>query len=807
MMDTGKRAYPVGVFDLSPAVEKPFWAQVNKRIEIKDKTGSLLTVLKPEPDGVQAWVDCTLNGECTLELELPATNNKIQYITDENFIYCDNREFVLEDLNSVTITKNEKGEIVFKAKARESWCLLDKRHITVCNDADYDPNDLEVIITEYGASTGGYSAGTAGCALAYLLQGSGWTLDVCDVTGIRELRTQQESVLSNIKNVQSLWGGYLVWDSVNHKLSLRSDDTWRPNAGYEIRFSKNQLGIERNFNYNVVTKMWVFGQNDVDVIDVNTVHSGSCQGATSNTITLDPAAVPVDDAYTDSYITVNGEGKKIISYNGTTKVATVDSNWTTVPASGTAYTIKARFLLDFSYSYKLRSYVYRNQDISNPDALLDDAQKALSKLSSPRCTYRIEHADLRVLAPYQHESFSVGDIVTVIDDQLALAISVRVIRHKYNVFQPWECDIELGEESQDLTNIIADLKKKSIVSYRLGRSSSTIIVADAKTSKNAVRADYIVPSGSTSAETIINRAIGQLGSAGGRVVLLEGTYIISNSIILPDRVTLEGQGVGTVIKLNNGISNGIHAVKNRDTTNGNSDIAIRNIKFDGNKALLSSGGSISCGIYLMQVTNVVVDNCTCDSFVKDGIWIVSKNGGVIVKNNICSFNNVKGIQVEGTDCKVTGNVCTYNGWNGVAVFNGDALTQVMNNTAKNNSQVGIDIYSSNGVLIQGNVSSYNGYDGIRLYVSSNCAVVSNSVEDNNKANNNACGISIETASSSYNVVQTNKVRRGSTPTHVYGVSVNGTGNIVTNNDLYQSGTSGALRDLGTGTITAAGNRL
>lgn len=76
----------------------------------------------------------------------------------------------------------------------------------------------------------------------------------------------------------------------------------------------------------------------------NHVNEGLAQTGTSNTITLNTLASSGNDAYIGQIVflrsgTGDDQAGTIISYNGTTKVATIDRNWITVPDTTTAYTI------------------------------------------------------------------------------------------------------------------------------------------------------------------------------------------------------------------------------------------------------------------------------------------------------------------------------------------------------------------------------------------------------------------------------------------------------------------------------------
>lgn len=74
------------------------------------------------------------------------------------------------------------------------------------------------------------------------------------------------------------------------------------------------------------------------------VHSGTATAGSANTITLAAGASSVTDAYKNMAVrltggTGSGQEKKITAYNGTTKVATVDSNWTTNPDATSTYNV------------------------------------------------------------------------------------------------------------------------------------------------------------------------------------------------------------------------------------------------------------------------------------------------------------------------------------------------------------------------------------------------------------------------------------------------------------------------------------
>ncbi len=363
-------------------------------IEVKSKDGVLTAYLSPKADKLkECFINNRLNEECTLDFLLPLSSRKWQELTAECKIIAGTREFVILKPDAVDIQRDNQGRLWGKVMAVESWRLLDKDFVTVSNDPQTpDPPDLAVIILSGGDPAGGYPAGSAGSALTYLLQGSGWELDVCDVTGTHDLETEKISRLANVKEVQRIWGGYFVWDSINKKVSLRAEDTWQNYNGFQVRYAKNLKHIIRTDNYDLVTVLYPFGENDLDISSVN-------------------------------------EGDK--------------------------------YLENYSYTNKVYVGVFRDQGIHDPQDLKDKGIEVLEKISKPRYTYRTGLADVRTLPEYSHEDFQIGDLADVIDEELGFNVKPRIVRHRYNVFMPWQCDLDIGEPEERLA---ANLKESFDVS-------------------------------------------------------------------------------------------------------------------------------------------------------------------------------------------------------------------------------------------------------------------------------------------------------------------------------------------------------
>jgi len=97
-----------------------------------------------------------------------------------------------------------------------------------------------------------------------------------------------------------------------------------------------------------VDRNWKVNPDSTSVFLISTnpgrehVNEGLAQGGTSNTITLNALASSVDDSYNGQKVFIrSGTGDDqsglILAYNGTTKVATIDGTWGTVPNSTSGY--------------------------------------------------------------------------------------------------------------------------------------------------------------------------------------------------------------------------------------------------------------------------------------------------------------------------------------------------------------------------------------------------------------------------------------------------------------------------------------
>lgn len=420
--------------------------QIPKYIEIKvaDKT---VAFLSPKNDGLKdVYVDARLNSESTLEFSLPSINEKVNEITPECEIWTDKRVYNLLKDESIDEVMDESGKMWTKFMAVERWNLLDTEYVEpyISNDPSIPtPADLAVIIVGAGNNLTGniHPTGTAAHALYTVLQGSEWSMGICDVEGIHDLEMEKQSRLTIIKEIQNTWGGFLVWDSINKVVHLRNELLWQNYTGFQIRYSKNLKHITRTQSNKLVTKLYCFGKDDLDIASIN---------------------------------------------------------------GGLKY------LTDFSYTDKVYANIYNNPDIEDAEELMQLGLAELAVNCQPRYNYQVKIVDLRTLPEYSHEDFTLGDMADVINspnlqspmensfkadykylvnnmiktvdeydnitvDEMTLIkkyyTNARLIRHKYNLFKPWDCELELGDP---LERLVEQLKASFDTNHFIDKTFDSI---------------------------------------------------------------------------------------------------------------------------------------------------------------------------------------------------------------------------------------------------------------------------------------------------------------------------------------------
>jgi len=220
------------------------------------------------------------------------------------------------------------------------------------------------------------------------------------------------------------------------------------------------------------------------------------------------------------------------------------------------------------------------------------------------------------------------------------------------------------------------------------------------------------------------QALNNLPATGGEIVILDGTYNITESIHIPkNNVSIRGNGNATILKrMYNSTETDIETtVRGLITLIGRSGCKIQDLQIDGDKTTYdsiynygiflysSSNNTItgntfsnnSYGIFLYSSSYNTITGNTCNNNADSGIYLDSSSNNNTVTGNACT-NNSYGIYLySSSDNTVTGNACTNNSY-GILLHSSSNNNTITGNTCNNNNSDGIYLYSSSNNTITGN---------------------------------------------------------------------------------------------------------
>lgn len=221
------------------------------------------------------------NSESTFTFSISPNNPKWKQINNpENLYVADGKVFStnFEGCFQENISENNEDYITITAYERQK--LLSRRYVKAWNSEDGFENidTFMVVVLSKGnlpLKNGDYYVnskhlpGTSGYALDALLFGTDWHTGTCDVEGIFDLETDQVDIYENILKVQQIWGGILVFDSVNKIIHHRDETKWLPYNGYEVKYQKNMQSLEKLYNNKIITKLCPLGEGGLNIKKIN----------------------------------------------------------------------------------------------------------------------------------------------------------------------------------------------------------------------------------------------------------------------------------------------------------------------------------------------------------------------------------------------------------------------------------------------------------------------------------------------------------------------------------------------------------
>lgn len=252
-------------------------------VYVLDKNEVLIAIFKKDDENtiINPRVVETQNKEATFTFSISQNNPKWQQIKNpENLYIVNDKVFSTNFDGCFTETINESNEDLVSVVAYERQKLLSRKFVRAWNSttgfAAIDTfmvvilsNGNEELVNNGDFVSSLHEKGTSGYVLDALLFGTGWSTGICDVEGIFDFETDQVDIYENILKVQEIWGGILVFDSLNKKVHHRDETKWLPYNGYEVKYQKNMQSLEKLYNNKIVTKLCPLGEGGLNIKSVN----------------------------------------------------------------------------------------------------------------------------------------------------------------------------------------------------------------------------------------------------------------------------------------------------------------------------------------------------------------------------------------------------------------------------------------------------------------------------------------------------------------------------------------------------------
>ena len=376
-----------------------------------------------------------------------------------------------------------------------------------------------------------------------------------NINRIASYRCVRKSLYEAIQVLLDRYGGHLVRDNWN----IRIMDSIGQDNGVVIRYGKNLKNISAKYNWDdVATKILPVGKDGILLNE------------------LDPNA--------SVYLT-----------------------------SGVQYDIPYTKTVSFNQDI--------NEDDYKTDGVLDEEaykQALINDLQQQGQNYVIEHSVPKVnyiLSANVEKVSDIGDTIEVIDEKLDINIMTNIIKYDYDCISEKYINIEFGNFTQKLSNLISDITSQTTKELEETTSSLQITFGQE-----------------------LNEATSKIWNAlGNSNVLYEG-----DKILIVDRLPKET--ARNVIMINNGGiafgQNGITGTFSSAWTIDNV-LNMENINVINLTADLIKGGTFKLGSNLNQNGQLEVydeSNTLIAELNKNGLKMYGVDGSYVLMNNTVGFS-------------------------------------------------------------------------------------------------------------------------------------------------------------------------
>lgn len=252
-------------------------------IYVLDKNETLLAMFKRDDKNtiINPKINKTQNSETTFTFSIAINNPKWEQIKNpENLYIVNDMMFSTNFEGSFEEIISDNGEEYINVIAYERQKLLSRKFVRAWNSTTgFDVVDTFMVVVlsngDLPLKNNGqlvnskYTSGSSGYVLDALLYGTGWTTGTCDVEGTFDFETDLIDIYENILKVQEIWGGILVFDSLNKKVHHRDETKFLPYSGYEVKYAKNMQSSENRYNNKIITKLCPLGEGNLNIKSVN----------------------------------------------------------------------------------------------------------------------------------------------------------------------------------------------------------------------------------------------------------------------------------------------------------------------------------------------------------------------------------------------------------------------------------------------------------------------------------------------------------------------------------------------------------
>ena len=228
------------------------------------------------------------NNTSVLEFDLSKDSQKWAMFDGEGLeIEALGRIYCIFGEDSITKSRDGNGLFLY-VNLKETWYKLAKTRITTYNinvatSPEIDHIDRHMVMLLGNSPdplfingirvTNPFPVGTARYFFWILLYDTGWSLDARYDSfwpdGRHDLETDKQSVLDNIRMLQSLFGGMLLWDSKNRRVALVDENKYRAYEGFKVRYRHNLASIEKKEDRNIITRLNVYGNSNLNIAALN----------------------------------------------------------------------------------------------------------------------------------------------------------------------------------------------------------------------------------------------------------------------------------------------------------------------------------------------------------------------------------------------------------------------------------------------------------------------------------------------------------------------------------------------------------